>query len=354
MPARIAFIQSFLPSRSQGGVGHFTHQLASTLAARGHDITVFSLDPAPDHAPYRVINPDRGALWLRSPLLRLQCFPLWAASRDYSKFELVHAMGDSQLMHPGLAVVRTLHGSSLAEARHARRWRSRLVYLSIYPFEVISSLRAGRCVAVSRHTTKHFPWVRDVIPNGIDVNVFQPTERKSAAPSVLVVGHRLYDRKRLDLVLDVFETTIRVKLPRAELWLVCDDRVIAPGVRQFTSIPGEELARLYREAWVFCLPSSYEGFGRPYVEALASGTAVVATPNQGAREILDDGEYGILVAPSYLGAALLEVLENHEKRATFERRGPARARDYTWGRIADRYEEIYESVRATGLRGVSR
>jgi glycosyltransferase involved in cell wall biosynthesis len=125
-------------------------------------------------------------------------------------------------------------------------------------------------------------------------------------------------------------------------------------VRQFTSIPGEELARLYREAWVFCLPSSYEGFGRPYVEALASGTAVVATPNQGAREILDDGEYGILVAPSYLGAALLEVLENHEKRATFERRGPARAQDYTWGRIADRYEEIYESVRATGLRGVSR
>ena len=53
------------------------------------------------------------------------------------------------------------------------------------------------------------------------------------------------------------------------------------GITVLGRLDDEELAREYRAAWVFCLPSSYEGFGIPYAEAMASGTPVVATPNPG-------------------------------------------------------------------------
>jgi glycosyltransferase involved in cell wall biosynthesis len=228
------------------------------------------------------------------------------------------------------------------------------MYLSVYPFEVVSSVRARRSVAVSRYTSRHFPRVVDVIPNGVDTSLFRPGGPKSARPSVLAVGHRLRDRKRLDLLLEVFLTAVRPRLPEAELWLVCDEKVEAAGVRSFSTLLGEDLARLYREAWVFCLPSSYEGFGRPYIEALASGTAVVATPNPGALEVLGEGSHGILVEPSELGAALAGLLEDGQRRADLQERGLARAQAYAWDRVADRYEEIYESIRAARVGTVPR
>src|SRR5205814_1213559 len=123
---------------------------------------------------------------------------------------------------------------------------------------------------------------------------FWPTQAKSVQPSILFVGHRLNDRKRASLLLSTFQGAVRARLPQAELWMVLDDKITAPGVQSFSSLPLEHLADLYRQAWVFCLPSSYEGFGRPYVEAMASGTPVVATRNPGALEVLEGGRFGIV------------------------------------------------------------
>src|SRR4051812_28245999 len=53
-PVTVAMIQRFLPSRSRGGVGYFTHGLATAMVRRGHDVVVFSQDPAPTDASYMV------------------------------------------------------------------------------------------------------------------------------------------------------------------------------------------------------------------------------------------------------------------------------------------------------------
>jgi glycosyltransferase involved in cell wall biosynthesis len=340
----LALIQSFLPSRSQGGVGHFTDQLANHLVRRGHGVTVFSLDPPPAGAGYAVERPDEAARWPRSRWGRVYGFAFWVARQDYSRFDLVHAMGDNHLLGGRRPVLRTLSGSALAEARSARSLRTKLLQLSIYPLELIGAARAMLSVGISHGTIAHFPGVRRVVPSAVDVEIFAPGGRRSRQPSILGVGHRLHDRKRLDLLLEAFSQDVRPRLPSAQLWLVCDDGVDLPGVRCFRDLTTDELAVLYRRAWLFCLPSAFEGFGRPYVEALASGTPVVATPNPGAREILDDGRFGALVKDAELGQAVISLLQDPIRRGRMAKAGVQRARGYSWASVMAEYESLYEAL----------
>jgi glycosyltransferase involved in cell wall biosynthesis len=133
-------------------------------------------------------------------------------------------------------------------------------------------------------------------------------------------------------------------VPTAQLWFVCDDVVKLPGVHHFANLPIESLADLYRQAWLFCLPSSYEGFGRPYAEAMAAGTPVVTTPNAGAREVLADGRYGVITSPTRLGEILIALLTNPPEREYLAAAGLARAQDFDWEYVVSEYEDLYRAT----------
>jgi glycosyltransferase involved in cell wall biosynthesis len=352
----IAIVQRFLPSRSEGGVGHFTDQLAERLVQRGHDVTIFSADPAPAGAGYRVVQPDPDERMLRGRLGSVFGFGVWVARQDFSQFDIIHAMGDNHLLRTRVPVVRTLHGSALGEALHARRLATKAMFSSIYPLELAGIARATRTATDSDASMRHFPFVHArTIPNGVADVFFESTAAKSPEPSVLFVGHRLHDRKRGSLLLREFQAVVQPALPSAELWLVCEDDVEAPGVRCFSHLDIERLADLYRKAWVFCLPSSYEGFGRPYAEAMASGTPVLATPNPGAEELLRGGAYGAIVQPASLGAELLALLASRSRRQALAEAGRTRAADFRWEGVAADYEDLYaEAIAAKKPRGRGR
>jgi glycosyltransferase involved in cell wall biosynthesis len=139
-------------------------------------------------------------------------------------------------------------------------------------------------VGISENTRRDNPFITHVIPLGVD-GVFQaqPKER-SAHPSIAFVG-ALEGRKRGRFLLEAFAQTIRPRLPDAELIFVGAGGPPAPGVTYYTGVSDEQLASLYRRAWVYASPSTYEGFGLPHLEAMACGTAVVATPNPGSVEV---------------------------------------------------------------------
>jgi glycosyltransferase involved in cell wall biosynthesis len=156
------------------------------------------------------------------------------------------------------------------------------------------------------------------------------------------------------MLLELFRTRIREQLPDAEFWAVCEERVEGPGIRWFGRVPLEELAELYRKAWVFCLPSTYEGFGVPYIEAMASGTPVVATPNVGAREVTREGRAGLIVEDAGLGNALVRLLQDEPERRRLREAGLERARDFAWDHVCSSYEALYvgksvAEMRATAL-----
>jgi glycosyltransferase involved in cell wall biosynthesis len=107
-----------------------------------------------------------------------------------------------------------------------------------------------------------------------------------------------------------------------------------------------ELLELYKRAWAFCLPSAYEGFGMPYAEAMAVGTPVVATPNPGARYVLDDGRAGLIVDEHALGYTLVELLTNLSLRSRLAAAGRKRVQEFSWTSVVRAHEHAYaEAIR---------
>ena len=148
-------------------------------------------------------------------------------------------------------------------------------------------------------------------------------------------------RKRGVLLWEVFQREVLPRVPQAQLWMVCSDAPEAPGVEVLGRVSDEELRDRYWRASVFCLPSSYEGFGIPYVEAMASGLPVVATPNPGSEYVTQGGQAGVLVAPAGLGDTLIALLGDGDRRAALAATGLARSRTFSLTTVADEYEELY-------------
>jgi len=205
--------------------------------------------------------------------------------------------------------------------------------------EVLATAVADRSVAVSENARRWTPWVRSVIPNGVDLSLFRPGER-SEHPSVLFVG-TYGNRKRGKLLCEVFERDVLPRRPDAELWMVAEDAPPRPGVIVLGRVSESELVELYQRAWVFCLPSTYEGFGVPYIEAMASGCPVVATRNPGALEITEGGRYGIVADDERLGAVLLRLLGSSSERERLAELGSMRAERFDLREVASAYEALY-------------
>ena len=128
--------------------------------------------------------------------------------------------------------------------------------------------------------------------------------------------------------------------PDATLTIVGDQGPPCAGVTYRIGVADVELASLYRRAWAYVTPSTYEGFGLPYLEAMACGTPVVATPNPGSVEMLDHGKYGVLAADEKFGPSISSLLSDAQARDALSARGLCRAREYSLTVMLDRYEAL--------------
>ena len=332
------------PGRKPGGVEIAVHRLANALHDLGVNITVASLTPPPADARYAHRHLFPWFPSLRDFLVgRLVLLPLLLNTISFSDADVVHFHGDDWfVMRRGRATVRTLHGSALREAQRATRWQRSLVQYMVYPFERLSAAIATIAVAVS-HDTAKIHGIERIIGNGVDPDLFRPGA-KSPSPLVLYLG-TWSGRKRGQWMYELFTSQISTVRPDVELRFIAD---VAPPPHprvRFERFPTDEaLAAAYREAWVFALPSTYEGFGIPYLEAMASGTAVVATVNAGAAELIETGRDGLLVEDDEFADALLSALGDGPAREEMAARGFARSRGFTWPDIARAYLAVYEEA----------
>jgi phosphatidylinositol alpha-mannosyltransferase len=335
----IAMTSYYLPSTSKIGVGYQAHYMATAMTRRGHRVVIFSPSPAVDGAEYETRNVPVGN-WLRT--FR---FAWNLRKMSFSDFDVIHAHGDDYWLWRRRAAchVKTMHGSCLTEAWNIRGIKQKVRMLALAAGEVLASFIADRTVAVSQNTCRSYPWIRRVIPNGVDLSCFCPSGERETYPTILFVG-TYRNRKRGQLLMEAFQRVVQPAVPDARLWMVCDDAPAANGVTVFGRVPLNELADLYRRAWVFSLPSSYEGFGVPYIEAMASGTPVVATPNPGACEVLEGGRFGILTEPDNLGSTIVQLLRDRQELGRLRDIGLQRAREFGWDTVSEQYEQLYAEV----------
>jgi glycosyltransferase involved in cell wall biosynthesis len=173
-----------------------------------------------------------------------------------------------------------------------------------------------------------------VIPNGIDLPANPGTEAEP--PHVLYAGRLSKEKGVLELVgaaqglplVVVGDGPLRKRVPQA---------------RGF--VPRNELEREYRDAAVVVCPSRREGFGVTCLEAMAYGKPVVASAVGGLRDLVVDGETGLLVPPrdpAALRAALACLLDDRELRLRLGAAARERARErFSWDRVVDATLKAY-------------
>lgn len=244
---------------------------------------------------------------------------------------------------PCPAVV-TVHDLSFARRPEMMgRW-DRLVFGRLVPRAV---RRARRVVAVSERTASDLrelygvPDERVVVaPNGVDP-AFRPGEDGLPGAYALFVGAVVRRKDPLAALAAARAAGLPLVVagPAKEEALAEELRRRGADVRGY--VTRDELGRLYREAACLVLPSRFEGFGLPVVEAMASGTPVVATDEPALREVA--GGAAVLVAQRGLADGIrLAVAERERLRAA----GLERARAFTWRETARRVARVYREALA--------
>jgi glycosyltransferase involved in cell wall biosynthesis len=234
-----------------------------------------------------------------------------------------------------------------------------------------------RAIAVSGSTRdflvreRHLPAEKvSLIWNGAPLDEFAPPpaatarriRRELGVPeAAVVIGTvgRLSEQKAHHVLL---EAAARILPTRPGVWiLIAGDGDRMPALRAQASALGiaprvvfaghrADVPAILGAIDVFCISSNYEGTPLALFEAMASGKAIVSTAVDGCREVLEDGNTGLLVPPrdpDALGAALARVADDAELRARLSRMARDASRRYDIGECVRRMQDLYDDV----LRG---
>jgi phosphatidylinositol alpha-1,6-mannosyltransferase len=133
-------------------------------------------------------------------------------------------------------------------------------------------------------------------------------------------------------------------LPRLEK--IARDSGVSESIRFLTNLSREEIAACYARSEIFALPSSGEGFGLVFLEAMAFGKPLIGAARGGITDIIEDNVNGLLVPAGDLKSlveALAELLENESLRMELGRRGAENVRRrYSFDVFVNDLERIME------------
>lgn len=263
---------------------------------------------------------------LRKPPAR-RPFHIWHARRNN---ELFWALFARSVLRLPLRVVFT----SAAIRRHS--W---------YPRQLIKAVDA--VIATSHHAATFVPHVKAVVPHGVDVLRFQTPVTVKDAPwvefkNVLGIVGRVRPEKGTDIfvsalcdvlpqrpdvcALVIGKTTSRYQSFKADLQARLDAASISDRVFFLDEVPYEQMPGYYQAMDIVCAPARYEGFGLVPIEAMCSGTAVVASKTGAYSDMIEDGKNGFLTEigdAKALGRHVAQLLDDpdllaHQKRVSQE------------------------------------
>ena len=401
---RIALL-SYRSKTHCGGQGVYVRHLSRGLVELGHDVEVFSGQPYPggldprvrltkvpsldlyrEPDPFRVPRPSE--IGDRIDLLEL--LSTWTAAFPEPKtfclrvakilanrcgdFDVVHdnqSLGDGLLAIAdlGFPVVATVHHpitrDKVVDVAAAKWWRKPLVrrWYGFAEMQKRVARRIPELLTVSSSSAADIaedfvvsPDQLHVVPLGVNTELFRPRDERvrnriiaiaSADVPLKGVSHLLHAVARLRVERDLDVQLVSKLEPNGPTEKLIAELGISDIVHSSSGLSDDELADLMASAEVACIPSLYEGFSLPAVEAMASGTPIVASRAGALPEVVgEDGVCARLVRPGDvddLTRVLGELLDSPLELRRLGVNGRQRAVDvFSWESVAAQTVSVYE------------
>jgi len=407
-PLKIAYL-TYRGKPHVGGQGVYTRHLTKALADLGHTVEVFggqpypilddrvtltklpSLDTFNEYFPGRF--PGFWELKTREDLLEMAAFmtgvfpePLAFSARAArelkpraGEFDLVH---DNQCLGYGILKIEeriptivTLHHPITKdrelEMSHAKTIPRRLSVGRWYSFVKMQGKVASklpRIVVVSQNSIDDIHTDMGVskdrmrlVPVGVDPDLFKPLDHVTRRPGRLIttasadvalkgLSYLLEAMAKLRTERDVTLTIIGKPRPGHSMDLI-DSYGLAPHIEFVSGVSDERIVELYAEAEMAVVPSLYEGFSLPAIEAMCTGTPLVATDGGALPEVTGADGDTVLQCPAgdkdALATTIARGLDDAELRARIGTAGRQRVLDrWTWKLCAEQTVEQYREVLA--------
>lgn len=397
-----------------GGQGIYLRNLSKALASSGHEVTILVGPPYPEPTPWaRMERIPNNRYWGRrihevgsgnpvsilKPLdffefatSRLGYFPepLAFSLRAFKRFRTLHQENPFDVVHDvetlgyglllarrhGVPVVATVHHPlSLDMAAHlakAGSWRERYYNVVFFPLMMqamvarrihglITASEAGRREIIRTFSVE--PARVHLVYTGVDLETFSPDPKVPREPmKLLFVGNAQDPRKGIKVLLEA----MRLLPPSVRLDIVdqgepeknyAPQLVRALGLGERVKFTGrlsvEELVYRYRRASVLVLPSRFEGFGLPVVEALGCATPVVVTEAGSLPEVVGRDQGGLTVPPEDPGAlagAIHRLLANEGLALEMGKLGRKRMEElFSWERTARDTLKVYRWAKENSM-----
>ena len=410
-PLRIALL-TYRGKPHCGGQGVYTRQLSKALVELGHHVEVFSGQPYPeldgrvplsqlpsldifnDHFPGR-----RPAFWeIKTAADRLEVWatrlgvfsePLAFSVRAWQElrrraddFDLVHdnqslGYGLWGIQRAGLPIIATIHHPitvdrrlEMAQAKTRQERFGKKRWYSFTRMQTRVARRLPRVLTVSASSRTDI--CRDhrvspdriaVVPVGVDPDVFRPLPEVLRRDALLVTTASAdVAMKGMAYLLEAL-AELRAGGRKAELTIIGRPRADSPtlerirlmglsdAVRFVSDLSEAEIVNLYAEAAVAVVPSLYEGFSLPAIEAMSCAAPLVTTTGGALPEVVGpDGEAALLVPPgdaASLAGALQRVLDDPDLGRRLGQGGRRRVLDnWSWRHTAERTVEQYRILLA--------
>lgn len=399
---RIA-LASYRSKEHSGGQGVYVRNLSRELVALGHDVEVFSgqpyprlddgvrLTPVPSLDLYRADDPFRRPAMgeFRSAVdvfeFATMCTAGFPEPRTFGMrlsrllrdrvddFDVLH---DNQTLAPGLLALErrglplltTIHHPISRDRRleldAATGW-GRVTKRRWYGFVQMQrrvARRSRHVLTVSqvsaRDIAADFGVPRErmrIVPVGVDVDRFRPRETPRVPGRIVAIISADVPLKGMPVLVDALAALPRdawselvvVGTPSEATGKRLADAGLVDRVSFRSGLTDDELAGLVASASVQVIPSRYEGFSIPAIEAMACGTPVVASNVGALPDLLADGVGRLVPAgdAAALGMAIADVLAAPDDAAKMGTAGRARAvTTYSWRAVAQATVDVYAEV----------
>jgi len=357
------------------GVGRVTEKLIHNLGELGGDNTYILLFSDPG-----LMN-QYGSRWSKYPNLKPVLLPWGIFSPgnqlkmpSFIRREGIDLFHSTNYMLPlflrKIAVISTIHDLIPIKFPHftprAKKTRFNRLFRRLL---IQCARRSDRVITVSHHTRDDLmrilglpPEKIAVVYNGID-SKYHPQNRNGhpgslpSDPFILYVG-RFDPYKNVVGLIRSFNRFCRDRKDNPRLVLaghldprypeaiqIVEELGLQARVSFLDGATEEELIQLYSAARILILPSLYEGFGLPPLEAMACGTPVIASDRGSLPEVV--GDAGLIIDPEgedSIAGAIERLWESDTLRSELREKGLRRAKDFSWEKTARETLKVYEEL----------